>query len=191
MQFDLDRNIDAAAQDVQAAINAAGGQLPKNLPSPPTYSKVNPADTPILIITAQSDTLPLIEVDDNADTKLAQQFSQISGVAQVSIGGEQKPAVRIQLDPAKLASRGLSLEDVRAQIALATVDSPKGSIDGPTPQLHHLRQRPADRGRALERRDRRLPQRRADPHPRHRPGRRRPGGRQEGRLGQRASAACS
>jgi HAE1 family hydrophobic/amphiphilic exporter-1 len=132
VQFDLDRNIDAAAQDIQAAINAAGGQLPKNLPSPPTYKKVNPADTPILIITAQSDTVPLIEVDDNVDTKLAQQLSQVSGVAQVSIGGEQKPAVRIQLDPAKLASRGLSLEDVRAQIALATVDSPKGSIDGPT-----------------------------------------------------------
>src|SRR4051812_18591516 len=132
VQFDLDRNIDAAAQDVQAAINAAGGQLPKNLPNPPTYKKVNPADTPILIITAQSDTVPLIEVDDNVDTKLAQQLSQVSGVAQVSIGGEQKPAVRIQLDPAKLASRGLSLEDVRAQIALATVDSPKGSVDGPT-----------------------------------------------------------
>jgi HAE1 family hydrophobic/amphiphilic exporter-1 len=113
VQFDLDRNIDAAANDIQAAINAASGQLPQNLPSPPTYRKVNPADAPILLLSATSDTLPLTEVDDNADTKLAQQISQISGVGQVSIGGEQKPAIRIQLDPAKLVAKNLSLEDVR------------------------------------------------------------------------------
>ncbi|MGO4574294.1 multidrug efflux RND transporter permease subunit [Microvirga sp. 2TAF3] len=130
IQFDLNRNIDAAAQDVQAAINAASGQLPKNLPNPPTYRKVNPADTPILIISVTSDTLPLTEVDDNADTKLAQQVSQISGVAQVSIGGEQKPAVRVQLDPAKLVNKNLSLEDVRDKLAISTVDNPKGSVDG-------------------------------------------------------------
>jgi HAE1 family hydrophobic/amphiphilic exporter-1 len=132
IQFDLNRNIDAAANDVQAAINAAGGQLPKNLPNPPTYRKVNPADAPILILSATSDTLPLTTVSDNADTKIAQQISQISGVAQVFIGGQQKPAIRIQVDPAKLMAKGLSLEEVRSQIAITTVDSPKGTLDAPT-----------------------------------------------------------
>jgi HAE1 family hydrophobic/amphiphilic exporter-1 len=132
IQFDLNRNIDGAANDVQAAINAAGGQLPKNLPSPPTYRKVNPADSPILLLSATSDTLPLTEVSDTVDTQLAQQISQISGVAQVNIGGQQKPAIRIQVDPAKLVAKGLSMEDVRSQIAITTVDSPKGNIDGAT-----------------------------------------------------------
>ncbi|MBZ6075440.1 multidrug efflux RND transporter permease subunit [Microvirga puerhi] len=132
IQFDLDRNIDAAAQDVQSAINAAGGQLPKNLPRPPTYRKVNPADTPIMIISVTSDSLPLIAVDDNADTKLAQQVSQISGVSQVVIGGEQKPAIRVQLDPTKLVNKKLSLEDIRSVLAISTVDSPKGTVDGDT-----------------------------------------------------------
>ena len=132
IQFDLNRSIDGAANDVQAAINAAGGQLPKNLPSPPTYRKVNPADSPILLLSATSDTLPLTEVSDAVDAQLAQQISQISGVAQVIIGGQQKPSIRIQIDPAKLVAKGLSLEDVRAQIAITTVDSPKGNIDGST-----------------------------------------------------------
>jgi HAE1 family hydrophobic/amphiphilic exporter-1 len=132
IQFDLNRNIDGAANDVQAAINAAGGQLPKNLPNPPIYRKVNPADSPILLLSATSDTLPLTEVSDAVDAQLAQQISQISGVAQVTIGGQQKPAIRIQIDPAKLVVKGLSLEDVRNQIAITTVDSPKGNIDGPT-----------------------------------------------------------
>jgi hydrophobic/amphiphilic exporter-1 (mainly G- bacteria), HAE1 family len=132
IQFELDRNIDGASNDVQAAINAAGGQLPKDLPSPPTYRKVNPADSPILLLAATSETLPLTEVDDIVETKLAQQISQISGVAQVLIGGQQKPAIRIQLEPAKLVAKGLSLEDVRAQLSAATVDSPKGAIDGTT-----------------------------------------------------------
>jgi hydrophobe/amphiphile efflux-1 (HAE1) family protein len=130
VQFDLNRDIDAAAQDIQAAINAAGGQLPKNLPNPPTYRKVNPADSPILIFAIHSDVLPLITVDDFAENILAQQISQITGVAQVAIGGQQKPAVRIQVDPAKLASLDLGLEDVAAVISTATVDSPTGSIDG-------------------------------------------------------------
>ena len=130
VQFDLDRNIDAAANDIQAAINAASGQLPRDLPAPPTYRKVNPADSPILILSATSDTMTLTELDDNADTKLAQQISQISGVGQVTIGGEQKPAIRVQLDPAKLVAKNISLEDVRAQLAISTVNSPKGSIDG-------------------------------------------------------------
>ena len=132
IQFDLNRNIDGAANDVQAAINAAGGQLPKNLPSPPTYRKVNPANSPILLLSATSGTLPLTTVSDAVDAQLAQQISQISGVAQVTIGGQQKPAVRIQIDPAKLVAKGLHLEDVRAQIAITTVDSPKGNIDGAT-----------------------------------------------------------
>jgi hydrophobic/amphiphilic exporter-1 (mainly G- bacteria), HAE1 family len=132
IQFDLNRSIDGAANDVQAAINAAGGQLPKNLPNPPIYRKVNPADSPILLLSATSDTLPLTEVSNDTDANLAQQISQISGVAQVFIGGQQKPAIRIQIDPAKLVAKGLSLEDVRSQIAITTVDSPKGSIDGAT-----------------------------------------------------------
>jgi HAE1 family hydrophobic/amphiphilic exporter-1 len=132
IQFDLDRNIDAAANDVQAAINAASGQLPKNLPSPPTFRKVNPADSPILLLGVTSETLPLTEVDDIIETKLVPQISQISGVAQVSIGGQQKPAIRIQLDPAKLVAKGLSLEDVRAPLSITTVDNPKGTIMGAT-----------------------------------------------------------
>ena len=132
IQFDLDRDIDAAANDVQAAINAAGGQLPKNLPSPPTYRKVNPADSPILMLAATSETLPLTEVDDIVETKLAKQISQVSGVAQVLVSGQQTPAVRIQLEPAKLVAKGLSLEDVRTQLSAATADSPKGAIDGTT-----------------------------------------------------------
>src|SRR5262245_55963580 len=131
IQFDLNRNIDAAAPDGQAAINAAGAQLPQDLPSPPTYRKVNPADSPILIMAVQSDTLPLTEVDDAADTILAQQISQIPGVALVNIGGEQKPAVRVQVDPAKIAALGLSLEDVRSALEAATVNAPKGTFDEP------------------------------------------------------------
>jgi len=132
IQFDLNRSIDGAANDVQAAINAAGGQLPKNLPTPPTYRKVNPADSPILLLSATSDTLPLTTVSDSVDAQLAQQISQIAGVAQVTIGGQQKPAIRVQIDPAKLVAKGLSLEDVRTAITITTVDAPKGNIDGDT-----------------------------------------------------------
>jgi hydrophobe/amphiphile efflux-1 (HAE1) family protein len=129
LQFDLDRNIDAAAGDVQAAINAASGQLPKNLPSAPTYRKVNPSDSPILILSVQSDELPLINVDDYADVVLSQQISQIAGVSQVLIGGEQKRAVRVQVDPARVAAMGMTLEDVRMVLTNATTDSPKGMVD--------------------------------------------------------------
>ena len=131
LQFDLDRNIDGAAQDVQTGIDAAGGQLPKNLPTPPTYRKVNPADSPILILSMSSQVLPVTTVDDYAENILAQQISQIPGVAQVSVGGQQKPAVRVQIDPVKLAALGLQLEDVASVINLATVDAPKGAINGP------------------------------------------------------------
>jgi hydrophobic/amphiphilic exporter-1 (mainly G- bacteria), HAE1 family len=132
LQFDLNRNIDAAAQDVQTGIDAAGGQLPKNLPTPPTYRKVNPADSPILILSVHSDVLPITTVDDYAENILAQQLSQIPGIAQVSIGGQQKPAVRVQIDPVKLAALGLQMEDVASVINAATIDAPKGSINGPT-----------------------------------------------------------
>ncbi|HEY4446372.1 MAG TPA: efflux RND transporter permease subunit, partial [Steroidobacteraceae bacterium] len=135
LQFDLNRNIDAAAQDVQTGIDAAGGQLPKNLPTPPTYRKVNPADSAILILAVHSDVLPVTTVDDYAENILAQQISQIPGIAQVSIGGQQKPAVRVQIDPTKLAALGLQMEDVAAVITAATVDAPKGSINGPKRSL--------------------------------------------------------
>ncbi|MQR02011.1 efflux RND transporter permease subunit [Glaciimonas soli] len=130
LQFDLNRNIDAAALDVQAAINASSGQLPANLPNPPTFRKVNPADAPILVLAVQSTTLPLIQVNDYADNILAQQISQIEGVGLVFIGGAQKPAVRIQVDPTKLTAFGMNLEDIRNVIANTTVNQPKGTVDG-------------------------------------------------------------
>ena len=129
VQFDLSRNIDAAAQDIQTAIDAAAGQLPKNLPSPPNIKKVNPADSPILIMSVHSDVLPITEVDDFAENVLAQQISRIPGVAQVALGGQAKPAVRVQIDPAKIAALGIQLEDVANVITTATVDAPKGSIN--------------------------------------------------------------
>src|SRR6202790_319868 len=132
VQFDLNRNIDGAAQDIQTAINAAGGQLPKTLPSPPTYRKVNPADAPIFGLAVHSDSLPITVVDDYAENVLVQHISQIQGVAQVNISGQQKPSVRIQVDPEELASMGLGLEDVRAALTTVTTDSPKGSIDAAT-----------------------------------------------------------
>jgi hydrophobic/amphiphilic exporter-1 (mainly G- bacteria), HAE1 family len=131
LQFGLDRNIDAAAQDVQTGIDAAGGQLPKNLPTPPTYKKVNPADSPILMLGVHSDVLPVTTVDDYAENILAQQISQIPGIAQVAIGGQRKPAVRVQIDPIKLAAIGLQMEDIANVISIATVDAPKGAINGP------------------------------------------------------------
>ncbi|MGH7211250.1 MAG: efflux RND transporter permease subunit, partial [Acetobacteraceae bacterium] len=129
VQFDLDRNIDAAAGDIQAKINAASGQMPKDLPSSPTYWKINPSDSPILILSVQSDVMPLIDADDYADNILSQQISQIAGVGQVYIGGEQKRAIRVQVDPSKLAAMGLTLEDVRPALVNATVNAPKGTIN--------------------------------------------------------------
>src|ERR1039457_6213823 len=130
LQFNLDRDIDAAGQDVQAAINAANGVLPKNMPSPPTFSKVNPADTPILTLQITSDTLPLEKVNDLADTVLAQKLSQVTGVGLVTIEGNQKPAVRVRINPAAIASLGLSLEDVRSALTENNINAPKGSFDG-------------------------------------------------------------
>ncbi len=129
LQFDLDRNIDGAAQDVQTAINAAGGLLPKTLPNPPTYKKVNPADLAILIYAIHSDSLPMSKVDDYAYTVLAQRISTVPGVSQVDIGGEQKYAVRVQVDPEELAARGIGIEDVRNALASTSVDQPKGDLE--------------------------------------------------------------
>jgi HAE1 family hydrophobic/amphiphilic exporter-1 len=130
LQFDLNRNIDAAAQDVQAAISAAAGQLPSNLPAPPNFRKVNPADNSILQLSLSSDTVPISQVSDYADNILAQQMSRIDGVGQVEVGGQQKPAMRIQLDPRKVAAMGLQIDGIRQAIANATVNAPKGVING-------------------------------------------------------------
>ena len=130
LQFNLDQNIDVAEQQVQAAINAGTTYLPKDLPNPPIYSKVNPADAPILTLALTSDTLPLTKVEDLADTTLAQKISQLPGVGLVSISGGQKPAVRIQANPTALASYGLSLEDLRTVLGQANVDQAKGVLDG-------------------------------------------------------------
>ena len=130
LQFTLDRDIDAAAQDVQAAINAAGGVLPRTMPNPPTYSKVNPADVPILTLALTSELLPLEKVNDLADTVLAQKLSEVTGVGMVSIEGSQKPAVRVRVNPGAIATLGLSLEDVRTALVQNNVNAPKGSFDG-------------------------------------------------------------
>jgi multidrug efflux pump len=130
LQFGLDQNIDVEEQQVQAAINAAQTYLPTDLPNPPVYNKVNPADAPIVTLALSSDSLPLSKVEDLADTSLAQKISQLPGVGLVSISGGQKPAVRVQANPTALASYGLSLEDLRAALAQANVDQAKGVIDG-------------------------------------------------------------
>src|ERR1700684_926027 len=131
LQFNLDQNIDIEEQQVQAAINAAQTYLPTDLPNPPIYSKVNPADSPILTLALTSKTLPLSQIEDLADTAMAQKISQVTGVGLVSISGGQKPAVRIQANPTALASYGLSLEDVRNALAAANVDQAKGTLNGP------------------------------------------------------------
>jgi multidrug efflux pump len=130
LQFVLGRKIDEAAQDVQAAINAAGGLLPQDMPNPPTFNKVNPADTPILTLAITSDNLSLEKVNDYAESILAQKLSEVTGVGLVTIQGNQKPAVRVQVNPSALSAQGLSLEDVRTAVSQANVNAPKGSFDG-------------------------------------------------------------
>jgi len=131
LQFDLALSIDVAEQQVQAAINAAATFLPRDLPNPPVYSKVNPADAPVLTLGATSRSLPLTAVEDLADTRLVQKIAQLPGVGLVTLSGGQKPAVRIQVNPARLAANGLTMEDVRAAVAAANVNQAKGSLDGP------------------------------------------------------------
>src|ERR1700737_65817 len=135
VEFDLTRSIDGAAQDVQTAINAAGGQLPKNLPNPPTYEKINPADALLMSIMVMSADLPISTVDDYVENYLAPRISRIRGVGVVDFHGQQKPAVRIQINPTVASAMGISLEDVRAAIGTATVDAPKGTLDGPKQSL--------------------------------------------------------
>jgi len=132
LQFDLDRDVDSAARDVQAAINAASADLPANLPTRPNYRKVNPSDSPIMIVSLTSKTLPLSQMFDVANTILAQKISQVSGVGQVFVGGAQQPAVRVSVDPEALAGVGLSLEEVRNALSRATASSPKGAFSGRT-----------------------------------------------------------
>jgi multidrug efflux pump len=131
LQFALDRSIDSAAEDVQAAINAAAGTLPVSLPYPPVYAKVNPADAPILTLALESDAITLERVSDAADTLLLPRLSEIAGVGKVTVQGNMRPAVRVRVDPARLAAYGLSMEDVRAAIAAANVNGAKGGFDGP------------------------------------------------------------
>jgi HAE1 family hydrophobic/amphiphilic exporter-1 len=131
LQFDLSRQLDGAVSDTLSAINAANAYLPKNLPYPPLIRKVNPADTPILVLAVTSDTLPLTVVDAYAQNILLQKISQISGVGLVGIGGEQQPTVRVQVDPEALAARGINLEDVRTVLGMANVDLPKGTLNSP------------------------------------------------------------
>jgi multidrug efflux pump len=131
LQFNLSLNIDIAEQEVQQAINAAGSYLPADLPNPPIYSKTNPADAPIMTLALTSKSVPLSQVEDLADTRLAQKISQVSGVGLVTINGGQKPAVRVQANPTALSSYGINLEDVRNAIAAANVNQAKGSFDGP------------------------------------------------------------
>src|SRR3954466_10094777 len=131
LQFDLSRQIDGAASDTLAAINAASPFLPPGIPYPPTIRKVNPADTPILVLGLTSDTLPLTTIDGYAETVLLQKISQIPGVGLVGIGGQQKPAVRVQLDPQALAARGINLQDGRPALGQANVDLPKGTLNSP------------------------------------------------------------
>ena len=130
LQFDLNLNIDIAEQQVQASINAAGTYLPADLPNPPIYSKVNPADAPILTLALTSKTIPLTKVEDLADTTLSQKISQLPGVGLVSISGGQKPAVRIRANPTALAAYGLSLEDLRTALNQTNLNQAKGNFDG-------------------------------------------------------------
>src|ERR1700710_2284779 len=130
LQFGLDVSLDVAEQEVQAAINAAGNLLPSDLPAPPIYAKVNPADAPILTLALTSKTLPLTQVQDMANTRLAQKISQQPGVGLVSISGGQRPAVRIQVNPRALAAYGLNIDDLRTTLGNANVNTPKGSFDG-------------------------------------------------------------
>jgi multidrug efflux pump len=134
LQFSLNLSLDVAEQEVQASINAAGNLLPSDLPAPPIYAKVNPADAPILILGLTSKTMPLTQIEDLADTRLAQKISQLSGVGLVSISGGNRPAVRIQANLRQLSAYGLNIDDLRTTINNANVNTPKGNFDGPTRQ---------------------------------------------------------
>src|SRR5579871_5043657 len=131
LQFNLDLSLDVAEQEVQAAMNAAGNLLPADLPAPPIYAKVNPADAPVLTLGVVSETLPLTQLEDLADTRMAQKISQLEGVGLVSVSGGQRPAVRIVANVRALAAYGINIDDLRTTISNANVNSPKGTLDGP------------------------------------------------------------
>src|SRR6202035_5572149 len=135
VDFDLSRNVEGAAQDVQTAISAAGGQLPKNMPNPPTYEKVNPADALLMSVAVTSADLKISVVDDYVENYLAPSIARVTGVGQVDYHGQQKPSVRVQINPTVVSAMGISLEDIRAAIGTATVDAPKGTLDGPKQSL--------------------------------------------------------
>ena len=184
LQFSLQSNLDVAEQEVQAAINAAQSLLPNDLPNQPVFSKVNPADAPILTLAVMSDGMPLPQIQDLVDTRLAQKISQISGVGLVSISGGQRPAVRVRANPTALAAAGLSLEDLRSTVTSNNLNGPKGQLRRPDPCLDPGRQRPVALGRRLPRPDHRLQERLAAAHPRRRQRRGRRRERAPGRLGQ-------
>ena len=164
LQFNLSRNIAAASQDVQAAIDAAAGWLPTTLlPSPPTYHQVNPADMPVVSIALTSDTMPLYAITEYAAEAFVPKLSRVEGVGQVSVEGQQARAIRLQVNPRKIAALGLSLEDVRKVIEANTADLPKGEIDGPRQTFSNRRQRPVVHRQRLPRRCCRLSQRFSGP----------------------------
>ena len=169
LQFELSRQIDGAVADTLSAINAAAAYLPLNMPYPPLIRKVNPADTPILVLGITSDTLPLTVVSSYAQNILLQKVSQISGVGLVGTGGTQQPTVRVQVDPEALAARGINLEDVRAVLGRSECRSSERDAQQPSPDLHAQHQRSAVQARAIRRPDRRLSQRLAGSHTRYRP----------------------
>ena len=191
VQFELSRTVDSAAVDVLAAINAASPYLPPNIPYPPTIRKVNPAETPIMLIALTSDSLPLTTVDAYAENILLPKISQVPGVGLVGIGGQQKPAIRVRVNPQALAARGIGLEDVRNVIAGANVDLPKGTLNSPrvtyTLNTNDQLLKPS----AYEAPHHRLSQRLAGADPRHRHGGRGPGERPAGRLVRQAAAPSS
>ena len=182
LQFDLGRDIDGAAQDVQAAINAAGSTLPRGLPYPPTYAKVNPADAPVLTLALTSPTISLRNLSDLADTLMAQRLAEVGGVGRVSIQGGIRPAVRIQADLARLAAYGIGLEDIRQAIVGANVSGAKGSLDGAHQSYTIAANDQLIGVEFLQIAGGGLSQRRAGAADRRRPGRRRPGERQGRRL---------
>src|SRR5947208_13954141 len=136
LQFDLNRSVDRAARDVQAAISASANDLPINLPSPPTYHKINPADAPIMILAMTSETMSAKDIYEIGDEIVAQRLSQVEGVSQVFVGGSAKSAIRVQINPGALASSGLSFEEIRSLVQQVNVDAPKGSLQGERHAYH-------------------------------------------------------
>ncbi|MCI1739324.1 MAG: efflux RND transporter permease subunit [Pseudomonas veronii] len=168
LQFTLNKSIDTAAQEVQAAINTASGKLPRDMPTLPTWKKVNPADSPVLILSVSSDSMPSTELSDYVETLLARQISQIDGVGQINITGQQRPAIRVQASPDKLAAIGLTLADIRVAIQQSSLNLAKGAIYGEKQRVDAVDQRPAVSTRGLRPTDRVLQEWRAGSTARYR-----------------------